>query len=745
MRISVLFALTLLITAALQPVGAALRINPSNPRYFIDQSGNAVRLAGHQIFVDLQDNTFNKNSTYDGAHTLDWSWYLDFATTRGMNFIRDWIIWSFGSGSMADDNNAVANPMMYERTGPGTAADGGPKFDLTRFDEAFFDRLHQRLLNAQERGIYVSIMLFEVYGFLRGEEVNGQALWDGNVFNGTNNVNGIDLDSNGDGRGLEFFYGSDPAVLALQQDFVRKVIDTVNDLDNVLYEVANEVYAPSWQYDMVSYIKSYEATKPKQHPVYLSGGGVNSSGGYTTLSLDELAGSEADCFAAWQAWDDFSDPPVYTRGKPVFWDNDHMWIAGWDHHSIPWKAFTRGYHYTLYDHPFEKPATESQEWERIRYNVGATNQYAARVPDLAALEPRGDLSSTGYNLADPGVAYIVYQPASDTTFTLNLEAKTYDFEWFDPGTYQVAATGSLTSGGGSEPFRAPFSGDAVLFLLAAPLGFTMTANPDPVHASNQVFYELTVSNQGSAQLTNVVLNSLTPNLTEVRESDLTGDGDCVPSNVCYGGDSIQWLLGTLAPGETRTVLMAPTLLGTDSGVTDGTLIHNAATVTYDGGSVSLARDVVVDNSAPIGVLDVDGDGLTNDVETLIGTNLLLWDTDGDTLSDFAEVAYDGDPDSYVAGQDLNPFLTDTDGDGLTDDADPIPLNFNYADGDVAPQGQPDGQLNAADLLIMQQFVLGMKIPSNDELAHGDLYPSGAPDGIMNLSDLILLQQLIMQP
>ena len=34
---------------------------------------------------------------------------------------------------------------------------------------------------------------------------------------------------------------------ALQEAYVRKVIDTVNDLDNVLYEITNEagVYRPS--------------------------------------------------------------------------------------------------------------------------------------------------------------------------------------------------------------------------------------------------------------------------------------------------------------------------------------------------------------------------------------------------------------------------------------------------------------------------------------------------------------------
>jgi len=49
-----------------------------------------------------------------------------------------------------------------------------------------------------------------------------------------------------------------PATTSLQETYVRKVIDTVNDLDNVLYEITNEtaIFSKDWQYHMVKYIKS---------------------------------------------------------------------------------------------------------------------------------------------------------------------------------------------------------------------------------------------------------------------------------------------------------------------------------------------------------------------------------------------------------------------------------------------------------------------------------------------------------
>jgi hypothetical protein len=150
--------------------------------------------------------------------------------------------------------------------------------------------------------------------------------------------------------------------------------------------------------------------------------------------------------------------------------------------------------------------------------------------------------------------------------------------------------------------------------------------------------------------------------------------------------------------------------------------------------------------------DDDNDGLT-DVEEMsfdgdpaynpsTDTNPLLADTDGDGISDFDEVNYDGLP-AYNALTDINPLSNNTDGDAYLDGMDPVPLNFNYEDGDVAPWGSPNSVINAGDLLVCMQFVLGVKAPTNDDLAHGDLHPIGAPDGQINIGDYIQLLKLML--
>ena len=72
-------------------------------------------------------------------------------------------------------------------------------------------------------------------------------------------------DANGDGQGAEYntLQPDDMGrrVLELQLAYVRQAIDTVNDLDNVLYEICNEGkrHTRDWQYEMVRYVKSVEA------------------------------------------------------------------------------------------------------------------------------------------------------------------------------------------------------------------------------------------------------------------------------------------------------------------------------------------------------------------------------------------------------------------------------------------------------------------------------------------------------
>ena len=142
---------------------------------------------------------------------------------------------------------------------------------------------------------------------------------------------------------------------------------------------------------------------------------------------------------------------------------------------MAWRSFLRGHHPILMDygiidvvHPLDPslgvPPYESLEPARLA--MGDTLGFARRMR-LLAMTPRGELSSTGYALADPGREYLVLQPAGAAEpFTVTLDPGAYRAEWFAVDGRETTPADQVTV---EEPaqlgFRAPFTaGPAVLHL-----------------------------------------------------------------------------------------------------------------------------------------------------------------------------------------------------------------------------------------------------------------------------------------
>ena len=103
--------------------------------------------------------------------------------------------------------------------------------------------------------------------------------WHGHPFNAANNVNGIDGNPSGDDSGHEIHELQVAEVTRLQEDFVRKVVEEVGDLDNVLWEIGNECHTESipWQYHMIRFVKRIETTRPQRHPVGMTGAPIGTA------------------------------------------------------------------------------------------------------------------------------------------------------------------------------------------------------------------------------------------------------------------------------------------------------------------------------------------------------------------------------------------------------------------------------------------------------------------------------------
>ena len=448
-----------------------LRVLSTNPHYFTDGSGKAIYQPARHTRSNFQDK-----GTSLPPPQFDYAGYLDFLVLHNMNFFRLYE-WTFSNGGTATERYLpYSGPYWpWQRVGPGNANDGKPKTDFTKFDQNYFDRMRQRVIQAGQKGIYVAVMLFNSFEFRY--DVNAA---DGNPFERPNNVNGIDCTNT---CPIDFALASATGAWKVEQAYIRKVIDSVNDLDNVLYEVGNEPPSPvadAWQAQVIRYVKWYESTKPKRHPVGITAG--------TGSTDDALYASEADWVAPGALL-------ASSAKKVIVNDTDHSCyytclrdLGDVGQREWAWENFTSGNNLLFMD-PYlvqwdgrNSPGglcmggqctAVDPYWNVIRDALGQTRMYANKT-DLAAMAPRGTLSSTGYCLANPGSEYLIYKPGTsgwksyfglfNRSFTVDMMIGNYDYEWYNPRLGVVAKTGSISVQGRNESFRTPFNGDAVLYL-----------------------------------------------------------------------------------------------------------------------------------------------------------------------------------------------------------------------------------------------------------------------------------------
>jgi hypothetical protein len=296
---------------------------------------------------------------------------------------------------------------------------------------------------------------------------------DGDPFRDSNNINNVSCPGNCPANAAVM----SEQIWEIEKAYIRKVIDTVNDLDNVLYEVANEIASPSsdsWQLRVIKYVKDYEVSKPKHHPVGMT---AQAPGGSDLT----LYNSPADWISP------NSHVPPSDGKKVIINDTDHSYGSGelkqdgaMGQRAWVWENFTSGNNVAFMDpylvgwtgrnapdgttadpHIGVKP---DNFYEPIRTAMGMTLTYSNRM-NLNAATPQPASCSTHFCLVNRGSEYLVYQPYAGN-FSLRLAAGTYLYEWLDPSTNLITDSGTVSVADGDHTFISPFAGDAVLYLKA---------------------------------------------------------------------------------------------------------------------------------------------------------------------------------------------------------------------------------------------------------------------------------------
>jgi hypothetical protein len=255
------------------------------------------------------------------------------------------------------------------------------------------------------------------------------------------------------------------------------------EADAVVFPDGSSVETPigdttQWQYWVIKTVKEHERDMAYDpHPI-----------GMTYLfpvaelskSNEPLWNSPADWISP--GFDDtlgegrwLLDPPPNDGSKVVLLDTDHfspfksdaLWV---------WKAFLRGHHPLLYDLGIlgggvpPDPSAGNPSFDSLepaRRAMGDTRSLAERV-NLVAMQPRPDLSSTGFALAETGNEYLILQPSEAAEpFTVTLTPGAYAVDWHSLPSRQMVNGAALTVADDSEiTLSAPpeITGPAVVHL-----------------------------------------------------------------------------------------------------------------------------------------------------------------------------------------------------------------------------------------------------------------------------------------
>jgi hypothetical protein len=234
------------------PEHEPIRLHPDNPHYFLFRGKPAVLITSAEHYGAVINLDF------------DYVRYLDRLAAARLNYTRIY------PGSLIErEGDFCAGNMMAPRPGrvilPWARSSvsgyelGGNKFDLDRWDEAYFARLDGFFRACSERDIAVEVCFF-----------NAQypKNWSAQALHHTGNIQGV-----GTCDHVGFQTLRDRALVERQAAYVRRLAAAAAGYDNVIFEICDEPRLfgtpepeyHAWISHMIDAVRDAEAGLPRPH------------------------------------------------------------------------------------------------------------------------------------------------------------------------------------------------------------------------------------------------------------------------------------------------------------------------------------------------------------------------------------------------------------------------------------------------------------------------------------------------
>lgn len=248
---------------------AVFSVHPNNHRVFMYQGKPMKILTSAEHYGAVVNGDFD----YDA--------YLKEMQRTGQNMTRVFAFYrETANGSPGDIRSMVEANTLAPKTsgailpfqrvsGHGQALDGLGKFDLDRWNPAYFIRFKDFLRKCARRGVVCEVTFFsKPYNSFR------YALFPSHK---DNNINGVGVNIK---RPNLFITLDDPTVVEFQERFVRKLAKELNKFDNIYYEICNEANLSggkldsleneerkviAWQRHLAGVLREAEKNLPKKH------------------------------------------------------------------------------------------------------------------------------------------------------------------------------------------------------------------------------------------------------------------------------------------------------------------------------------------------------------------------------------------------------------------------------------------------------------------------------------------------
>lgn len=434
-----------------------LSLHPDNSHYFVFRGKPTVLVTSGEHYGAVLNLDF------------DYRKYLATLGSDGLNLTRTFSgAYVEPAGSFKITKNTLAPEegrfiCPWSRSGQPGYRNGGNKFDLTKWDSAYFERLRDFLTEADKNNVVVELNLFS--------PMYKQPQWDYSPMNAANNVNRI-------GKvGVHEVYtlNKEQALLEVQLAMVRKLVTECNGFGNLYYEVCNEPYfggvTQAWHDRVAETITETEKDLPKQH--LISWNVANKSkkieNPYPAYSIFNFHYANPPTAVA----ENHGLNKVIGLNETGFKGNSgsHYRMEAWEfllaggglYNNLDY-SFAVGHEDGTFQYPETQPGGGNREF---RKQIGALKQFVESY-DFVKMRPARDLviskalttdkgkDTRWQALAEPGKQYALYfKGAAGSRFEIDLPEATYLVEWVDVKDGHPLDSEKMMHSGGAVAFTVP--------------------------------------------------------------------------------------------------------------------------------------------------------------------------------------------------------------------------------------------------------------------------------------------------